>query len=306
MILISNEHRRNYPFDPALNFGFEKSKKKLDFTFVISLTDAQAISSISGKKVYFDLEEPNRFFTSDGHLGLGLSTTEWSHYLTIDPFSNIFFRDSADRKGEAVFIPTDPERVPNFSKNRRYDVVYTGHIVSGELESLLVKIGKHFRLAVISGSNHPLVTHNGLNYDEKFSIISESKVAIAHNVLWPTRSHVRNVKTNLKNWQDHGAFSDLSSLWPFGRHVPQLKSRIFEAAFCGTIPIVFSDSWHLASNFFPSDLFVECHSENVIDAIGEAITNRSSDHRRGQNLRDYAFENYTTEKFIESFLAPLS
>jgi hypothetical protein len=303
MKLISNEYRRNYPFDPALNFGFEDLKLKLDFTLVISLTDPTAIQRISGKKVYFDLEEPNKFFVSKGwHNSKG---DDFDHYLTIDPFSNDFFSQRSNRIGNSVYIPTDPKKVPNFSPQREYDVVYSGHIVSKSLAKLLERVRERFRLAVVSGSNHPLVTHRNLDYNQKLELVANSKVSLVHNVLWPRFSHVQNVKNRFDDWKSHGAFEDFRQILPWGMTVPQLKSRLFESAFCGTVPVVFLDDWNLASNYFPSSVLKYARNSNLLDVIEDTI---AMDRRRvgiAQDLREYAFDNYTTRNFAKDFLSAI-
>ena len=63
MKVISNSHRLNYEYDPALNFGFEALKTKFSGTLVISVSRMEAVRDISGDKYFLEIEEPNRFLT---------------------------------------------------------------------------------------------------------------------------------------------------------------------------------------------------------------------------------------------------
>ena len=304
MRLISNNQRLNYKFDPALNFGFEKHEKDLGFTLVVSITKPEAIRDIKGRAFYFDLEEPNRFFVNEWSAA---AIRDWDRYLTIDPFSHKFFNETEGRVGESVFIPTDPDKVPHGSTKREFDLVYTGHLVSVDLVNTLIELSKKFKIAVVSNSNHPLVTHRGLNYIEKLEVISNSRAALIHNVLWPSSSHIKTLKSSLPLWREHGTFRHLKKRSLFEAPVvPQLKSRLFEAAFCGAAPLIMRDDWHLAEAFFPPRLVPTITSKNVPREISEILESSRDLSAIGLDAREFAFQNFTTGHFIEKFLAPFS
>lgn len=304
MQLLPNNQRLNYEFDPALNFGFEKHSVDLGFTFVISISKPEAIREIKGRAFYFDLEEPNRFFVNawnaEGIRG-------WDRYLTIDPFSHEFFNDKESRVGDSVFIPTDPDKVPPISHKKKYDLVYTGHLVSADLVKTLMELSRKLKVAVVSNSNHPLVTHKGLNYVEKLEVISNSRAALIHNVLWPSSSHIKTLKSGIPLWREHGAFRHLKNRGLFSSQVvPQLKSRLFEAAFCGAVPIVLRDDWRLAERFFPARLVPTIGLTNVPQDISEILASGSELTALGREARELAFQNFTTGHFIEKFLVPFA
>jgi hypothetical protein len=304
MKLISNDQRLNYKFDPALNFGFEKHTVDLGFTLVMSITKPEAIRGLNGRAIYFDLEEPNRFFVKDWNPDLN---REWDRYLTIDPFSNQFFNATESRAGESVFIPTDPDKVPPISQKRKYDLVYTGHLVSADLIKMLTGLSRKFNLAVVSNSDHPLVTHRGLNYEEKLEVISNSRAALIHNVLWPSSNDIKTLKGKVPLWREHGAFSHLNHRSLFDTPVvPQLKSRLFEAAFCGAAPLILRDDWRLAERFFPSRLAPTIGAKNVTQDISEILESARELTAIGLEARQLAFQEFTTRHFIEKFLVPFA
>jgi hypothetical protein len=302
MKLISNNQRLNYKFDPALNFGFEKHAVDLGFTLVISISKPEAIREVKGRAVYFDLEEPNRFFLKEWQAD---TIRNWDRYLTIDPFSNEFFNTTEGRVGESVFIPTDPEIVPPYSQNRQYDIVYTGHLVSADLIKTLSELSRKFKVAVVSNSNHHLVTHQGLNYREKLEVISDSRAALIHNVLWPSSDHIKSLKSKVPLWREHGAFRHLQNRKLFDKPVvPQLKSRLFEAAFCGAAPLIMRDDWRLAERFFPQRLVPTTGLKNVPQNIADIFVSSRELTAIGREAREFAFQKFTTRHFIEKFLVP--
>lgn len=254
--------------------------------------------------MYFDLEEPNRFFVKGWQAD---TIREWDRYLTIDPFSNEFFNVTESRVGESVFIPTDPDLVPPFSQTRDYDLVYTGHLVSVDLITTLTELSRKFRVAIVSNSKHRIVTHQGLNYKEKLEVISNSRAALIHNVLWPSRDHLKSLRSKVPLWREHGAFSHLQNRRLFDKPVvPQLKSRLFEAAFCGAVPLVMRDDWRLAQRFFPTRLVPTTGSKNVVKNIDDILASRRELTAIGQDAREFAYQNFTTRHFIEKFLLPFA
>lgn len=304
MKLLPNDQRLNYKFDPALNFGFEKHAVDLGFTLVVSITQPEAIRDVKGRAIYFDLEEPNRFFLKEWQAN---TIRDWDRYLTIDPFSNEFFKATEGRVGESVFIPTDPDLVPPFAHKREYDLVYTGHLVSADLIETLTELSRRFKVAVVSNSNHRLVTHQGLNYREKLEVISNSRAALIHNVLWPSRDHLRSLRSNVPLWREHEAFHHLQNRRLFDRPVvPQLKSRLFEAAFCGAAPLIMRDDWRLAERFFPTRLVPTTGSKNVPQNIEEILASSRELTTIGLEARELAFQKFTTRHFIEKFLVPFA
>jgi hypothetical protein len=309
MKLLGLDSRLNYPFDPALNFGFEKRRLDLGFTLVISITRPEAISSVTGPAVYFDLEEPNRFLAShlsQAELVNSHSTFRWNRYLTIDPYSHDYFSRVHGRAGDSVFIPTDPERVPEFQSNKKFDLVYTGHILNTSLAKLLDRLSQEFRLAVVSNSKSYLVTHHGLNYDEKLAVIADSRISLVHNLLWPNYRHIWTVRRNLPDISKHGAFANMSLTRLKRVTIPQVKSRLFESAFCGSLPIVVDDIFDIAGAFFPPPLIEFCTSTDVVERVRSLLSSDAEIRTRALNLRDYAFDRYTTDNFIERYLIPFA
>ena len=304
MKIVPNSRRLNYPFDPALNFGFESLGLNLGFTLAMSVTDPSFFSQLKGPVVYFDLEEPNKWWTRLKPETQANRSFEWT--LTIDPHSAEFFRSMNGRPGESCFIPTNPDLVPPPSNMKKYDVVYTGHLVSRDLVELLNRLSKQFSVAVVSNSNHRLVTHRNLSYADKLRVVADARLALVHNTLWVQKSEFVQLRANLPKWRMHGSFRHLRRWERAVQLVPQLKSRIFEAAFCATVPVVISDKWNVWRSFFDSEEVVQTGSHEAVQTIAHELDNPQNLHERGRHLRDKSFEKYTTRAFAEKYLLPLA
>ena len=308
MKVISNSHRLNYEYDPALNFGFEALKTKFSGTLVISVSRMEAVRDISGDKYFLEIEEPNRFLTpyssSQNREGKD-SDSNFKKVFSICPFSTKFFQRDELNKGKYVFFPTNFDHVPKPSK-KIYDFVYSGNLHSKSIIKFLKSL-KGLNICVIGNSDNGIITHRGVNYVEKMRLISESKFAIVHNQLFLDRKQILQLQANLPNYHEHGAFSHLPKLGRFkiakekDFRAPQLKSRLFEAAACGTIPIVMSDPWNLAQDWFERSEFIETSEASLSESCLEAVENWKNWNDLGTHLSEKTKREYSSTAFAEKY-----
>jgi glycosyltransferase involved in cell wall biosynthesis len=306
--VISNSHRLNYEYDPALNFGFEDIKTKFSGTLVISVSRMEAVRDIKGDRYYLELEEPNRFLTpyssSQNREGKD-SDRNFKKVFSICPFSTKFFQRDELNKGKYVFFPTNFDHVPKPSK-KIYDFVYSGNLHSKAIIQFLKSL-KGLNICVIGNSDNALITHRRVNYLEKMKLISESKFAIVHNQLFLDKKQIRQLQLNLPNYLEHGAFSHLPKLERFkivkekDFRAPQLKSRLFEAAACGTIPIVMSDPWNLAQDWYERTEFIEAREASLSESCLEAVEDWKNWKDLGTHLREKTEREYSSNAFAQKY-----
>jgi hypothetical protein len=300
--------RSNYSYDPALNFNFEKFLNLQNATFVISVTQNEYIQSIKGKKFYLNLEEPNGFLIN----GLQHPEGTFDQVFSICPFTTKYFSRVEENTGKYVFFPTNFEFVPE-SQDKDFDCIYSGHLLSPVIRNFLMSIRNNpkLKLCVISGTDDELVTHRGVSYREKMQLISRSKFSIVHNQLFVDQAGLKALKRNLPNWQDHGAFSALPKdrINPFQKVVswqaPQLKSRLFEATATGTIPIVITDPWNLAGDWFSKDEVIYTSEEELLPTLLKALGRNSDFNQLRKHLKNKTKESYSTDAFARKYLEPL-
>jgi hypothetical protein len=302
------EFRRNYDFDPALNFGFEKMRNLPEGLLSISTTELNYIKSIKGRKIYLELEEPNRFLVADKMFNRTLVPDSlFESVLSICPYSTKYFGGLSEVKRQYVFFPTNLAFIPE-EKERDFDVVYSGHLHGPAIRNFLMHL-QGLKVCVISNSSDPLVTHKGVTHKEKMDLVARAKYSIVHNQLFLNRGHRQNLKRNLPDYAQHGAFSAVKK----GRldhfldrgitRAPQLKSRLFEAAACGTIPIVIKDEWNLVKDWYGKDEYVESSENDLGALIHDAVANYSKVKKLSGHIREKTARDYSTIAFANRYLS---
>lgn len=301
------EFRRNYDFDPALNFGFEKMRNLPEGLLSISTTELNYIKSIKGRKIYLELEEPNRFLVADKMFNRTLVPDSlFESVLSICPYSTKYFGGLSEVKRQYVFFPTNLAFIPE-EKERDFDVVYSGHLHSPEIRKFLMQL-QGLKICVISNSSDPLVTHKGVTHKEKMDLVARAKYSIVHNQLFMNRGQRQNLKINLPDYAQHGAFSAVKKN-PVAHFLdrgitraPQLKSRLFEAAACGTIPIVVKDEWNLVQDWYRKDEYIESPENDLGAVIFDAVANYSKVKNISGHIREKTARDYSTIAFANKYL----
>ena len=312
------EFRRNYDFDPALNFGFEKMGNLPEGLLAISTTDLDYIKSVKGRKIYLELEEPNRFFVPDKMFNRTLVPDSlFETILSICPYSTKYFGGLSETKRKYVFFPTNLSFVPD-GMEKDFDIVYSGHLSSPEIRKFLMQL-QGLKICVISNSSDPLVTHKGVTHKEKMNLVARAKYSIVHNQLFLNSDHRQRLRENLPDYAQHGAFSAVKTR-RFDRYlgrgtarvdrylgrgitrVPQLKSRLFEAAACGTIPIVVKDEWNLVKDWYEGDEYIESPENDLATVIHEAVARYTKNRILAHHIREKTARDYSTEAFANKYL----
>eukprot|EP01079_Euglenida_sp_SAG-EU17-18_P009990 gene9991-1800_t len=202
----------------------------------------------------------------------------------------------------SMFMPVDPKFLPGVRPKKKYDVVYAGtinagakaHIVSQILPFKYLIIGDPHdgRTKAAFTSKHPeAVRHfkKASKYRDKLDLICSAKSEVVINMV------------------TLGRINDSAKILP---NAPQLKSRVFEAAFCKTVMIVLHDNRDRHFNlieewFIPHEHFVYCDWNNLTAVIADLKdTNRYESYYEPMAERAYqlATREYTTLRFVEKYL----
>lgn len=175
------------------------------------------------------------------------------------------------KKRTNVFFPFNKKYIPE-TKNKIYDVIYTGYANIRHMRETLNTISK-FNYRHLSFEKQ-IGTETNLNstYFEKLNLISESKCTIVHNLL--------------------------------DCNTPQLKSRPFEAAFSRSLMLVLKDNYNVIEQYFtPNKDFLYFENQMELEHI---IKNVVSNYQNYQNIIENAYvkavNEYTTEKFVEKYI----
>lgn len=318
---IIKRSAHGYAQDPTKNFGFEKfdGQGSPDVALIVAAFEksagcwdqfdlsAHALERIKKKKVVrLEFEEPNKFFVGED---FDSYDNEFYKVFTLCPYTAEYMnRQQGCARREPIFFPFNDRHIPPVTE-KKYDVIYTGHIVSKQIHRDLKTISR-FNYRLVSNSKDSLVTNRGVSYEEKISLISQSRITLVHNLLYPTFHHLRNV-WRYPEWQSNRAFSELPTPWQLGRFftnragmvVPQLKSRAFEAAFTRSLILCKKDPFNIIENYFePGKEFVYFEEGKLAETISEILENYSDYQSVIESAFERAQREYTTDAFFNKFL----
>lgn len=212
---------------------------------------------------------PKYFFSSEEQTWDKDTTDVYVNYLdkifTICPPSV-----TGRKKRELVFFPFNENYIPK-SFSKEFDVIYTGFAKGHHVDEILRGISK-FNYRFISFLTTPHVTNINVSYPEKIDFISKSKITVTHNLT--------------------------------GVGTPQVKTRIFEAAFCKSLILCKKDSWNVIENFFEEGtefLYFE-NETDLTEKIQNVVDNYEDYIQIVENAYNKAINNYTTRHFVEKYL----
>ncbi len=286
-----------------------------DFTFIERLIDYRKLDEIKGERiVHLEFEDPNRFFSGDPSFNHLAYEDRFSKVLTICPYTAAWLNKKyGNDKRTPVFFPFNETYIPPKSE-KTYDIVYVGNILSPELEENARTLSK-FDYRLIA-STHPLSTGTIANYGEKLALIAKTRISLVHNVLFASEKHIRNLHKNAPDFRDNEAYKLIPKDTIFGKImgkfrprsalVPQVKSRLLDAAFCRSLILCRRDPFNLVERYFePGKEFVYYEPGKLEEKIREILADYDSYLPVIERAYERAVKNYTTKAFFEKYLKSL-
>ena len=311
-----------YAQDPTKNLGFESydGRGADDVALIIAAFDQAAgcwdqfklppaeLAAVKKMRVVrLEFEEPNKFFIPED---FDAYDADFHKVLTLCPFTAEYLnkRQGVERR-VPIFFPFNEELTPPKSE-KRYDIIYTGHLHPKPIMRDMKRISR-FNYRLVSNSKHELVTDHGVGYEEKLRLISQSKITLTHNLLYPTLRHVLNV-WKYPEWKANRAFPDIPrGLMGLAKRlltgpeieVPQLKSRIFEAAFCRSLILCKKDNFNVIERYFtPGEEFVYYEEGRLVETVNKILANYDAYLPVIDRAYKRAAEQYTSAAFFRKHL----
>jgi hypothetical protein len=252
-----------------------------------------------------EFEEPNKYLVGDYPEAYD---KDFYKIFTICPYTAEWQnKKQGIKKRIPIFFPVN-ERYIHSAQKKTIDIIYSGHILSGELRDELKHITK-FKHAIISNSHDPLVTHRSVSYEEKMKLYSQSKITLVHNIIFKQYIHrIINIWLCGDYW-NNAAFAQIPPPWRFWElvtkniHIPQLKSRVFEAAVSSSLILCRRDEFNVIERYFePNTEFVYYEAGTLEDVIADILSHY--DKYEGIVKRAYkrAIKEYTVKAFVNKYL----
>ena len=264
----------------------------------------------------------------------------WEHkfdkILHIDPHTCEWRNKKlGHQKYEYVYFPVSPRDFHD-EREKVYDVIYSGGLGcrdmtrDGEIIRQIISPMANFKHAMVSfhaggipkGIN---LTHRDVNYRDKLLAVSQSKITMVHNVYWgvyPGTRRYNHLTDGHKNcscpcskvigghedWRENFAFSDIQKPGGGTGHVPQLKSRAFEAAAGRSLILAKKDPFNILERWFkPGVHFVYLDKDHPAEQIAHILENYDSKYREiAYAAHDLCRKKYTTINFYRDFVLPFA
>lgn len=276
--------------DPLYYLGFEKYEEVARDCYLFMADfygDLYSGRYDDKEKVVLTLEEPN-FCVAGGDKERLHEVAD--KILTICPYTAELFDNR-----EFVFFPFSEDWIPP-SMEKTIDVSYFGSFPKAiPWESYMRNVvSKYdFRFGHYSMGNVPRCS-----YRDKMIMLAQSKVAIVHG-LCNINPETEERYLNFPKGRENKAFSHLKD-----GIAPQIKSRMFEAAFSKCVILCQRDPWNPIEYFFePEKEFIYFSDEADLEKKLDHIINNFSEF---DNMRESAYnravENYTTKSFVKNYL----
>ena len=122
--------------------------------------------------------------------------------------------------------------------------------------------------------------------------------------------HVLNV-WKYPNWKVNKAFADIPGVFTLLKRllagpeleVPQLKSRIFEAAFCRSLILCKKDNFNVIETYFtPNEEFIYYEEGKLVQTVNKILVNYDTYLPVVEKAFKRAISQYTTSAFFEKYL----
>jgi len=146
---------------------------------------------------------------------------------------------------------------------------------------------------------HNYGNHQGVNYTEKLTLNSKSKISITHGLLkWPPQF---NCMADL--YYDNEAFKLIKT------HgiVPQFKTRNLEAAASKSLILCLYDPWNIIEEYFtPNVDFIYWYNIKDLEEKIQYILNHYDDYQPMiENAYNKLINNFTTKHYFDKYLKDL-
>ena len=305
--------RKTYPEDPTRFLDFKRFNSLAgDFVLLEGYYDFRELEKLRGRRiVHLELEDPNRFVSGDPLFHHVPYEEYFDKVFTICPYTASWLNAKyGNDKRVPAFFPFNETLAPPV-REKKFDVIYTGSLLAKSIPEVVKTISK-YRYRCVSHSDHPLVTDRDASNQRKLELISQTRISVVHNLLYLSNRQIKTLH-KVDGFRDNRAYD----LVPHNRWLwrlqgspevaaPQLKSRVFEAAFSHTLILCRSDPFNIIETVFePDKEFVYYEHGRLDEKIREILADYGDYQPVVKNAYERAMSEYTTEAFFHRFLKDL-
>ncbi len=235
---------------------------------------------LSKKKLFINTVQPCDII--QGPMDI-LKQSYFDEVFTICPYTAEVLNNDINKISNTLYTPICfpyPEKY--FEKynsvqisDKTNDVIYYGNVHHKLYYDLLNTIKKFkYNFSTISNHNQTedikkLITHFDIPSQEKWDILSKSKISVGFNLLFLNQQHI----DNLKMIDNINSFKNIDITFQ-NKIMPQMKTRMVEAAACKTLMLMYKDDWNVIEEWFePNKHFLYWENFEQLESMITDITN---------------------------------
>lgn len=299
--MIIKELSHNYKFDPFHAFNFTPYEEDLKgITLYYGIFSEKLVNkNDTNIKVLFFVEWPNSVYGTA--FDIPFINENFDYIFTICPYTNKFLNMKYKvNKFKDIFFPVELDKLPVIKENKSIPLIYTGHnftqvpAIKIIYEILDKTIGKSMYAQLIA----PMHQRSIHGYYEKMNLLSDTKIALIHNVLQP----IKTLYAGDPLFSD--PIADICFPWHTkegDKEIPQIKSRMFEASIMKCIMLVYKDDYNLIESYYSEgvDFIYFSSVEEALNIINNVLNDYDQYKHIAENAYKKTLEKYTTKEFIK-------
>jgi hypothetical protein len=299
--MIIKQLSHNYKFDPfhAFNFiPYEEDLKGITLYYGI-FSEKLVTKDDTNIKVLFFVEWPNCLYGKA--FDIAFIVDNFDYIFSICPYTNKFLNMKYKvNKFKDIFFPVELEKLPVIKENKPISLIYTGHNITQvtPIRMIYEILDKTIGISTYAQLIAPMQQPSIHGYYEKMKLLSDTKIALIHNVLQPLKTL----------YAGDPLFSDqiANTYLPWhniegDKEVPQIKSRMFEASIMKCIMLVYKDEYNLIESYYSegADFIYFSSVEEALNIIVSVLNDYDKYKHIAENAYKKTLEKYTTKAFIK-------
>lgn len=237
-----------------------------------------------------------------------LKQSYFDEVLTICPYTANVLNTTQNKITNTLYTPICfPFREKYFDKyknitisDKQKDVIYYGNIHSEMYYNLIRSISKfNYAFSTISHHNQTdemikLITHYNISSEQKWDLLSKSKISVGINLLFLTNEQI----SNLKSTPNIESFKGMDKVYETAM-MPQFKTRMVEAAACKTLMLMYKDNWNVIEEWFePNKHFLYWETFEELESLIKDVSENYEKYWHIVEAANEHVQQYSIEKLI--------
>jgi len=244
----------------------------------------------------------------------------FTEIFNICPFMCHWLQNNSSTKHTPVCFPFPANKFQKYNNltpaDKKHDAIYYGQLHNFSYH-LMLDVMSQFDHRFSTISTHGFVvrdpqgnivkdatekvTHRSLSSEEKWDLLSESRVSVGFNLLFLDPQHLKkfNSFNNIETYPAHAYINQ-------NQIMPQMKTRMVEAAATKTLMLLFKDPFGVVENWFEPDThFIYWENfDDLHDKLSDITTNYEKYWHIVENAHAHV-QQYSIENFMEDLNARL-